>query len=46
MSLRLYLKDGSQTLVTGVTSAKPYPEDDNFIAVIPVADLVAVVAEN
>lgn len=56
MSIRLYLKDGSQTLVTGVTSSKPYPGDDNFIAglagdgsiiaVVPVADVVAVVDEN
>lgn len=57
MSVRVYLKDGSNVLLTAPTSAKPYPGDDNFIAgmagdgvtvlaVIPVESCVAVQAEN
>ena len=57
MSVRVYLKDGSNVLLTAPTSAKPYPGDDNFIAgvsgdgvtivaVIPVADCTAVQSEN
>jgi len=56
MSLRIYYKDNSNVLVPGITSAEPYPGDDSFvagldgsknvIAVIPLLDVVAVVAEN
>lgn len=57
MSIRVFLKDGTDVLLTAPTSAKPYPGDDNFIAgmagdgvtivaVIPVASCVAVQAEN
>ncbi len=56
MSLRIYYKDSSNVLVPGITSSKPYPDDDNFvaglagdgsiIAIVPLVGVVAIVDEN
>ena len=56
MSIRIYFKDNTNELITGITSSKPYPQDDNFaaglagdgsiIAVIPLKGVVAIVDEN
>lgn len=56
MSLRIYYKDNSNILISGITSSEPYPGNDAFvagldgsehiIAVIPLTNVAAVVDEN